>query len=316
MASVVDGLKIGLVVPTLNAGSDWPAWIKALKSQRLFPARVLVIDSCSNDNTAMLAQQSGFEVLQVDRGDFDHGGTRQLAVEYLGDSVDIVVLLTQDAELVDVDSIAHLIASFEDSAVGCAYGRQLGRLSHSAIARHHRSFNYPETASRTTYTELSLQGLRAAFCSNSFAAYRIRALREVGGFPANTIFGEDMLAALAMMQAGWVKCYVPSARVWHAHDYTVMQDFRRYFDMGVMHAIEPRLVGLVEQASSAGRAFARSELMIVGGGDPISCAGLVIRSGGRWVGYQLGRRVQKLPIAVSKLLTMNKAYFQRRTSSV
>jgi len=232
-------LRVGVVVPTLNAGPSWSAWVSALAKQSYSIDRILVADSQSDDRTVEIAKQAGFEVLEVARQDFDHGGTRQLAVDHLENSVDVVVLLTQDAELKDSEAISALVDVFSDPTVGCAYGQQLARPSHSSIARHHRHFNYPNTQSVETANSLRERGLRAAFCSNSFAAYRVNALRESGGFPKNTIFGEDMFAALAIMQAGWAKCYVPTAKVWHAHDYTLIQDLRRYFDMGVMHVSEP-----------------------------------------------------------------------------
>ncbi|MEM6987569.1 MAG: glycosyltransferase [Pseudomonadota bacterium] len=304
-----ESLRVGLVVPTLNAGPAWPDWIEALKRQTRYPDRVVVIDSSSTDDTRRVALGAGLEVVPIPAAEFDHGATRQQGVDLIAADVSIALFLTQDAELADPHAIEQLLAVFADPAVACAYGRQLARSSHSAIARHHRSYNYSNESRCVDKTALSSEGLRAAFCSNSFAAYRIDALNDVGGFPSPVVYGEDMLAALKLLQAGYRKCYVPSACVWHAHDYTLRQEFRRYFDMGVMHSSEPALETLKGQASSTGRAFVKSEIRTVAGGKWATTASLIFRNGMRYLGYQLGKRFKQIPKSVSTAMSMNPRYF-------
>lgn len=303
-------LKFGIVVPTLNAGAPWSAWIEALQSQTISPEAVVVIDSSSNDQTRDLAQQADFHVLQIKRQDFDHGGTRQLGVEHLFGRVDVVVLLTQDAELADEYAIEQLIEAFLDERVGCAYGRQIARSTHSAIARHHRQFNYSGESEAFGQADLHSKGLRAAFCSNSFAAYRMSALDHIGGFQVSTIFGEDMLAAVKMMNAGYLKHYVATAVVFHAHDYSVREEFRRYFDMGVMHASEVLLQDVLRAGTtSSGSAFVKSEISSVAEGSPVKAAALLLRSSIRLLGYKAGRQYRLLPNALCQFFAMNKRYF-------
>ena len=45
-------VSFGLVVPMLNAARVWPQWFADLQQQSLQPARVLVVDSSSDDETA------------------------------------------------------------------------------------------------------------------------------------------------------------------------------------------------------------------------------------------------------------------------
>lgn len=304
-------MKIGVVVPTLNAGPLWPDWIESVRTQSSTLEEVVVMDSASDDQTACLARQAGFTVISVERASFDHGGTRQIAVDYLAGKVDVVVFLTQDAELADRHAIEHLASVFQCTELGCAYGRQKARESHSDIAKHHRTYNYPIEPSTADASQFSYHGLRAAFCSNSFAAYRLSALQTVGGFPSGTIFGEDMIAAVKIMRAGYNKRYVPEAVVWHAHDYSKLQEFQRYFDMGVMHTSEPLLVEILASgASSGGMAFVRSEISTVAKGRQMKVLALVARSGIRWLGYQLGKRHTILPRKVRRFCAMNKGYFK------
>lgn len=116
--------KVGLIVPTLNVGALWPAWLQALAGQTRKPDYLLLIDSSSDDATAELARAAGFEVKTIARQDFNHGGTRQFGVDYLADA-EILLFLTQDALLADAEALANLLAAFADPEVGVAYGRQL-----------------------------------------------------------------------------------------------------------------------------------------------------------------------------------------------
>ena len=130
-----------VVVPTLNAAAEWPQFSSALLAN-VAANRVLVVDSESTDGTTTLAENAGFRVHSIKREEFNHGGTRQLAVE-LSPEAEIVVFLTQDAVLGDAHSICNLLALFEKDDIGAAFGRQIPHLHARPIEAHARLFNYP-----------------------------------------------------------------------------------------------------------------------------------------------------------------------------
>ena len=107
-------------------------------------------------------------------------------------------------------------------------------------------------------------GIKAAFMSNSFAAYRREALMAVGGFPKHVIFAEDMYVAAKMLMAGWKVVYEGSACCRHSHNYTIIEEFRRYFDMGVFHAREPWIRENFGGAGGEGLRYVKSELKYLG----------------------------------------------------
>src|SRR5206468_3109343 len=72
-----------------------------------------------------------------------------------------------------------------------------------------------------------------AFCSNSFAAYRRTALEDVGWFQEKLLLGEDLHISARMLMKGYRLSYVADAIVYHSHNYTAIQEFKRYFDLGV-----------------------------------------------------------------------------------
>lgn len=301
--------KFALAVPTLNAGEEWHGWLKALAAQNCTPTRTLIIDSSSTDDTAKLAVENGYEVITIARSEFNHGRTRQLVAENLDE--EIIVFLTQDAVLCDPESLFHLLEAFSDVNVGCAYGRQLPRRSASFVEAHSRYFNYPEDGRIVALSDVPRLGIKAAFNSNSFAAYRKSALRQVGGFPENVILGEDMIVAARMLCAGWKVAYCADAKVFHSHAYTILQEFRRYFDTGVLHEQESWLLKELGNAEGEGVRYVRSELAFLNSRCKSCIPSALIRTLMKYLGYRLGRNVRHIPLPLKSVCSMHKEYWNQ-----
>ena len=163
-----------------------------LRMQGLPASQVLIIDSSSEDGTGEMASAEGYQVFRINRCDFNHGGTRQLALN-LVPWASIVVYLTQDSVLATPDSLDLLLSAFEDESVAAAYGRQLPRPHAGPIEAHARLFNYPPKSEVRDFESRHALGIKATFLSNSFAAYRVATLMEVGGFPSGRHYREDAL---------------------------------------------------------------------------------------------------------------------------
>ena len=220
--------RVGVIVPTLNAGELWPAWLEAV-SQQTYPIhRKLVIDSSSKDQTVSQARVQGFEVIVIPPQEFNHGGTRQLAAMHL-DDCELLVFLTQDALLASSDTIANLVNTFTNKQVALAYGRQLPHNNASVLGSHARIFNYTNESIIKSRHDISKMGIKTTFCSDSFACYRRSDLLAIGGFKSDLILGEDAHVAARLILADKKIAYVAEAQVFHSHDYSVTQDFRRYW---------------------------------------------------------------------------------------
>jgi rhamnosyltransferase len=301
--------KIGLVVPTLNAGKRWGECLKGIQTQSLRPGRLLVIDSGSTDETVSAARSSGFEIIEIERSQFNHGGTRQWAVEYL-DDCEVVVFLTQDAVLAHPHSLLEILGCFHDPRVAVAYGRQLPHMNATAIEAHARIFNYGPSSLKKDAIEARMIGTKVFFCSNSFAAYCRSILLLLGGFRDDLILGEDMEFAGRAVKAGYVNYYCASAEVYHSHDYTVLQTLERYFDLGVF---DHRNRWMREEFGShrgEGLRFITSELQYLARRAPLQIPRAMLQTTGKLVGYKLGRFERFLPKAVKKKLSMMPNYWR------
>ncbi|MGZ4979505.1 MAG: glycosyltransferase family 2 protein [Methylobacter sp.] len=303
--------KVGLIVPTLNAGKLWASWLKAFDQQTRKPDFLLVIDSSSSDDTAVMASVYGFEVRVIPKAEFNHGGTRQFGVHMLSEA-DIIVFLTQDALLAKADAIERLLSAFEDRQVGAAYGRQLPHRNAGPIAAHARLFNYPPAESQLRSIEDRTRfGIKSAFISNSFAAYRYSALMQVGGFPVDTIMNEDTYVAGRMLVSGWKIAYCADAQVFHSHDYGFLEEFRRYFDIGVFHTNTAWLQLTFGSASGEGLRFVISEMRYLMKHAPWLIPSAVLRTGLKWLGFKLGELHSGLPRAMLRYFSLHKTYWLR-----
>ncbi|TDO10652.1 MULTISPECIES: glycosyltransferase family 2 protein [Halomonas] len=301
-------MKMAICVPTLNAGSAWRDWL-ASTLPAACGARVLVIDSSSDDATAQRARHAGCEVVVIERQAFNHGATRNLALERL-DDCEVVVFLTQDAVVADQGALKRLAAAFADPTIGAAYGRQLPHADATPLAAHARLFNYPARSRSVDKDDIPRLGIKTAFLSNSFAAYRREALLAVGGFADDVILAEDMLAGARLLAAGWRLAYCAEARVYHSHNYSLTEEFRRYFDIGVLHSREAWLLAWLGRAEGEGGRFVRSEAGYLLRHAPWRLPEAALRTLLKYAGYRLGKLEGRLPLSLKRWLCLHRHYWR------
>lgn len=251
--------RVALVIPTLDPGVIWTEWLEAFQKQTLRPEFLWIVDSDSQDGYPQKSISCGFILHKIRRSDFSHGGTRQWVVEQLSDA-DIVVFMTQDAIFADSKSLSNLIDAFNDPSIAAAYGRQLPRKGASPIEAYARIFSYPNGSRIKSISDAPELGIKTAFFSNSFGAFRRSALLEIGGFPARLNFCEDVYAASKLLLKGWKIAYVSGATVFHSHDYSLWEEFQRYIRVGAFYGSERWIVKTFGMAEKEGKKLIMSEL--------------------------------------------------------
>lgn len=303
-------IKVALIIPVLNAKSWLPDFLIALQQQKLKPNSVLFIDSSSTDGTPELLHTAGYDVYSVARAEFNHGGTRGLATSLV--YADIYVMLTQDALLEGCDALTKLVVAFDDDKVGAAYGRQLPHRDAGVLGAHARLFNYPPTSETRSIADASRVGVKTCFSSDSFAAYRRIALDAINGFPPCVIGSEDAHVVGRMLLAGWKVRYAADACVRHSHDYTLGEQFRRYFDIGVFYGEEKWISDRFGKAGREGLRFVHSEIcFLLRSRKWYLIPYAMLQSVAKAVGYKLGKWAYRLPLVLVKRLSMNPNFWNQ-----
>lgn len=303
--------NVAVIIPIYQPNGKFNQLLNMLKKQTGVDFNVYILDSGSDlESYRINLQGLKYKIIKIDPKKFNHGGTRRKAA-IACQNYPILVYMTQDAVPVDENSLSRLISVFGNKNIGCAYGRQIGDTKASINARIGRQINYPDVTQIVSYKDISNLKIRAAFCSDSFAAYRTEALQSVGWFPQNVLFGEDMYVAGKMLLHGWNKAYCAEAKVYHSHEYTIGQEVKRYFDTGVFHSREPWLLDTFGKAEGAGVQFLWQGIVDTIKSEPVQLPGFIIHNAAKYVGYCLGKKEKWLPLSLKKRLSAQPLYWER-----
>lgn len=296
---------VSILIPTYNAASSLSALLEGLSRQRLPLFEIIVVDSSSTDSTLSIAKSYGVQTHVIPKHQFDHGGTRT----FMGRLAkgDVLVYVTQDALPVDDTALPVLVSKMlANEQIGAAFGRQIPHRNATPFARHLREFNYPTQSHTRTIRDRERYGMKTIFCSNSFAAYRRKALEHVGWFKEGLLMGEDMYACAKMVKQGYHIAYVAEACVYHSHNYSWQQEFKRYFDLGAFLKKEQWILEEFGKAEGEGLRFIRSELsFVIQNGFPHYVPISLLRATVKGLGYRLGHLHAYLPNRIIRWASMH-----------
>lgn len=299
-----------IIIPTYNAEPYLENLLSNIQSQTLKDYEIIIIDSSSCDNTVEIAKEYTQNVFVIPQSEFDHGGTRTKAAQIARG--DILVYLTQDALPYDVYTLKNIIKVFQDPTIGAAYGKQLSYEETTLFGKHLRAFNYGDTSHVRTKIDSGTFGLKTAFLSDSFAAYRKSALESIGWFKEDLIVGEDTYAGAKMILDGYALAYVAEAKVYHSHSYTIVQEFQRYFDIGVFHECEKWILESFGKAEGEGMRYIKSEVRYLLANQAwYLLPEWIIRNSMKYLGYKMGLNHTNLPAWLIKKCSMHHRWWDK-----
>lgn len=280
-------MKVSVIIPTLNAGAQLQPLLEALKEQTVTLHEILVVDSQSQDNTCEIARSAGAKVIPISRREFDHGGTRDMALRQT--QGEIVVFMTQDALPVDERFIEHLIAPLAEQTVAAVCGRQIAYPDARPYEKAVRAHNYPDKDCVWSMQDVAQMGVRAFRISDVCAAYRKEAYLAVGGFDHPILTNEDMLMAEKLLRKGYQLAYCAEAAVYHSHCFTLAQEYRRNYIIGkTMKRYEARFEYVSEMGT--GMKLAKDVMLeLMKGGHIFECFCFALNCAARLLGNRMGR---------------------------
>ena len=129
-----------VIIPVYKADKKLERLLAMLLQQTLRPAKIILMNTeaeghtvadlrervervaAKNDNKFLPSVE--IRIVRVEKKDYDHGGTRNLAVEKYSDA-DFFLCMTQDVVPADALLIEKLMQCFNEEEVGAAYARQM-----------------------------------------------------------------------------------------------------------------------------------------------------------------------------------------------
>lgn len=305
---------VAVLIPTYRPDKKFSRLLQMLQHQT-HPVKQIIIMNTEKSlwNEGGYDGIPGMEVHHVTKAEFDHGGTRKKGMRYV--RADVCVCMTQDAVPADNELIERLVEAIyqkSEDPIACAYARQLPDKGCHVIEQYTRAFNYPAESRVKTIADLPKLGIKTYFCSNVCAAYQMEIYNRLDGFVDSAIFNEDMLYAAQVIDAGYGIAYAADAKVIHSHNYSCSQQLHRNFDLAVSQAEHPEVFEDVPSEGEGIRMVKQTMQYLIDEKKAYLIPRLVMQSGSKYLGYQLGKHYKWLPMTLVRKLTMNQAYWDRK----
>jgi len=225
--------RIPVIIPTLNAGPRLADVLRGIRAQEgPFEGEVIAIDSGSNDGTLACLRQHGARVLDVERGAFNHGRTRNEALKYADGR--FAVLLVQDAAPASTNWLAALVEPLDrDDTIAGTFARQRPAPGASRVTMHYlgqwvATQSQPRIVgplTRPTYAAMSPTERHAVCAFDNVCSCVRLSVWASHQFPATPI-AEDLEWARDVLLGGHRLAYVPEAVVEHSHDRSVRYELQ------------------------------------------------------------------------------------------
>lgn len=300
--------KVSVIIPTLNAGEGFREMLRRLMEQSVPPLEIIVIDSESTDETLAIARSANVKLINVKKSEFDHGGTRNRAA--VAASGDLLMFMTQDAIPFDNRLIEQLTAGLsesegDDGRPVMAYARQLPRKDASILEKLAREHNYPHQSHIRRIHDVEQYGIKTFFCSNVCSAIPKAVFERFGRFQEPVMFNEDLFMAAKCILNGLSVAYRAEAKVIHSHNYSVKQQFNRFFDNGISMRMN-RWITMYSSVGAAGSSLVKKQIKgLIASGRVHLLPKVVMESAAKLIGYKLGLHYHKLPGRMVRRVSMH-----------
>ena len=291
--------------------------VTRLQAQTVKPKRILIINTIDKSNSYNVVDKiRNYEtvtVIDIEKNEFDHGATRDLAMQLCEDS-EYVLMMTQDAVPKSRCLIENLVNALEKDKYNNAvsYAKQEAEKGCNIIERYTRIFNYPdEPHSGMEMSAETNNSIKSIFCSDVCAMYNRKLYDEIGGFPLRAIFNEDMVFAAKTLKADKDVIYEPKAVVAHSHNYTGIEYFKRYFDLGVSHKDFSYILKEFHSEDEGVKLVIDTAKYLCRRSQYLMIIPLIYYSACKFVGFNLGKMYKKLPGNIIKKCSLNKEYWNK-----
>lgn len=309
--------NVDVVIPVYKPDKKLQMVISRLMGQTIVPSNIFLIHTRSSEDdwhTEQLLQEvqteySVVQVVSIAQEEFDHGGTRDMAMHLCKSQY--VLMMTQDA-MPKNGKLIETLRNAQGEKISVVFARQEPAKDCRIIERYTRTFNYPaESHSAMEKAAQTNNGIKSIFCSDVCAMYDHIAYEEVGGFPGKVIFNEDEIFAAKSLKAGYDIRYEAQAVVIHSHNYSGVQYFKRYFDLGVSQADFSYIFNEYHAEDEGIRLVKQTFRYLMKRKSYFDIPVLFYHSGMKLIGMKLGKMYRKLPDKIIMKCTSNKAYWKR-----
>lgn len=288
-------MKVSVLIPTYNAEQFIRPLLSKLENQKLpegMAKEIILVDSSSTDRTKGIVKEQfpNVQFHTIPNKEFNHGGTRNMLADLA--TGEFLLYMTQDAIPFDDKLILYLLENFQDENVLIACGRQIPKEDANPLEKYARSFNYPDKRIIKDKSKISELGIKTFFNSNVCSMYRASLFRgdEFHGFPNDVILNEDIILSYYVIMKGYKVIYDNRAIVYHSHNYSIKQQFKRNFDIGMAFNESEFMLENVSNEKEGIKLVLGQLKYLIKNGYVTQVPRCIVESGMKFIGYNLGRR--------------------------
>ncbi|MBD2445882.1 glycosyltransferase family 2 protein [Nostoc sp. FACHB-152] len=224
---------VSVIIPVKNGQEFLDEVLTATLTQKTeFKYEVVVIDSGSKDNSLEIIKKHNVKLIQIPPAQFNHGLTRNLGVQE--SQGEFIAFITQDATPANEYWLSNLVKPFlEDPQIAGVFGKHIARPKCDPIVAFNLDYHFEKTISlvrKTWKKDESYESNKGiyVFFSNNNSCIRKSVWEKI---PFRQVeMSEDQIWAQDILEQGYIKCYEPSAVVYHSHTYSPIEWFKRSFD--------------------------------------------------------------------------------------
>lgn len=302
--------KVDIVIPVYKPGREFIILIERLLCQSIKPENIILIITGeeSADKILPFSLASKVKSYNIKKEEFDHANTRNYGIGLTTSKY--VIFMTQDAIPFDEELLNELLLPFDDESVAVSYAKQLARKDCDIIETYTRSFNYPDHDIIKSKKQKERMGIKTYFSSDVCACYNKEIFLKNGGFVQRAIFNEDMLYAAKVIENDYKVVYKATAKVIHSHNYNIIQQLKRNFDLGVSQKDNEEVFKGIKSEKEGIKLVKSTAKYLIKKNKPHLIIKLILHTGFKLIGYKLGKNYRILPKRVINSLTMNKGYWE------
>ncbi|MEA9356691.1 glycosyltransferase [Bacteriovorax sp. PP10] len=209
---------VAIIIRTFNEDKHIKKLLEACFSQKTqYSFEVIVVDSGSTDKTLTIVENYPVILESIKSSEFTYG--RALNIGARKAKADLYVCISAHCYPSDENWLEELIRPFENKNIAMVYGRQIGddrtKFSEEQIFQQY----FPKTVSNDQ---------DVVFSNNANSAFR-RECWESVEFDESLPGLEDIDWAKKMSDSGMKIYYSPEACVYHIHEETYAQVYKRYY---------------------------------------------------------------------------------------
>jgi rhamnosyltransferase len=276
-------MNIKIIIPILNPSKDFFTKNLPMLKNQTIKADIILINSGDK-----IPEDLSYQVINIDKKDFNHSNTRNLALDF---ETDYFLFMTQDALPFDEYLVENLCKGFENSEVVVSYARQLPYGDADIIEVFARNTNYPVVSKLKSKDDLSTLGIKTFFNSDSCSMYDAKYFKNIKGFKKDLNTNEDMEYAARAILNNKEIYYNSTAKVYHSHNFNILEVWKRYNQIGIFfkeNSWISQSVALYIKTESSGVKQAKTELIFILKNRPFYLFKSVLFSFTKFIAFKLG----------------------------